>query len=123
MLDNEVRKKAWKERLDNRPLKNLIKPSWILGILVIIAGTWPQVPWYIPFLGACLVAYVGWVGLQIVGSEDREFNSQIEQMRLAVLKAEEAAGLAKASVQKAEEAANRASKAVSDVRSESSRLR
>lgn len=123
MLDNEIRKKAREERLDHRPLKTLIKPTWILGVLVIIAGTYPQTPWYIPFLGACLVVYAGWVGLTVLGSEDKDFNSQIEQMRLAVLQAREAADQARAAVKAAEEQANRASKAVSEARSEVSRLR
>lgn len=104
-------------------MKSTIKPLMIFAGMLISTGAIPYTAWYMPFIGLAVLACAIAVGNGVDAIQDREFNSQIEQMRLAVLQAREAAAQAKDAVVKAEEQANRASKAVSDVRSESSRLR
>lgn len=97
-------------------MKTLIRPTWIISVCMMLAGAIPTTPWLLPLIGLALAMWVGWMGLQVLGSEDKDFLSTLERMNLAVQAAKEAQ-------KNAEDAAARASKAVSDARSEISRLR
>lgn len=108
-------------------MKSLIKPFFAASFLLMASGLVPGVPILMACIGFMAFVAIGMFGIHLLGSQDKEFDSMIQLMRLEVLKAKEVEGsIARQNVdflKKHEEMENRVSKAISELRSESARLR
>lgn len=108
-------------------MKTLIKPMFGASWVLVLSALAPNVPFYAPLLGFASLVVIGIMGIYILGIEDREILSQLEQMRLKVLQVEQIRdGLFRnydEFVKKQQEIETRVSKALADVRTEAGRLR
>lgn len=70
-------------------MKALLKPTFVMSFILMLTGLVPGIAVYMPILGfaawfSCLVS-----GVWILGGEDREYEAQLELIRLEKLKIDE----------------------------------
>lgn len=68
-------------------MKTLVKPLMVLSFVVMCAGLVPGVPFAMAVLGFASMALTGAAGVFLLGSEDRDYLSQLELIRLEHAKA------------------------------------
>lgn len=90
-----------------------IRPLIVGSFLLILSGLVPTVQWYMPVIGLTSLTLAIIMGVKILGSQDKDYNAQLELIRLEHLKV--LTDLQSYKTQ-AEEAAARASKAVAELR-------
>lgn len=101
-------------------MNKLLKPTFVMSFVLVLTGLIPQVPFYMPIMGLVSMLAAGAMGVELLGSEDKNYESQLELVRLEHLKAHDLLDLHR---KKYEDLLNQVSKGVSDLRSEAGRLR
>lgn len=101
-------------------MKQLIKPLIVLSFMVMCSGLVPGVNIGMAVLGFAALVVTGFAGVYLLGSEDREYQQQLELIRLEHAKAVD---LSNQRLAKYEELELRVSKALSENRDLTARLR
>lgn len=101
-------------------MKTLVKPTFISSFILMLSGLIVDVQWYMPLFGIISLAMSGIMGVTLLGSEDRDYLSQLELIRLEHARAVELANNAE---KKYEELKTTISKAISENREILGRIR
>ena len=108
-------------------MKALIKPTLVMSFILMLTGLVPEIDVVMPILGFLSMVVWGLVGVFVLGAQDRDYDSQLELIRIEHLKASEVANVAIKLIsdhhKKYEELESRVSKAISENRELAGRLR
>lgn len=107
-------------------MKQLIKPTFAMSFVLLLTGLVPSVQWYMPLFGLISLAFSGILGVLVLGSEDRDYLSQLELVRIEHSKLKTLLDIEahkfESQVKQIEELQTRVSKAIAENRELAGRL-